>query len=144
MCRGQGEKGYFHGAPKDWNCVAAALRSETLLDKKVSNLIETTAKEVVAQNKSTDWKSEMKRFAVIQRMRKILQNFTVGCVNIHKNDPVSEDVSEDHVFAWFLRVALDYWSRHRDRETSNKLSSLFEVPESIWFKNILFQRYKKI
>ena len=30
MWRGQGEKGYFHGAPEDWNCVAAALRSETL------------------------------------------------------------------------------------------------------------------
>ena len=28
MWRGQGEKGYFHGAPKDWNFVAAALRSE--------------------------------------------------------------------------------------------------------------------
>ena len=28
--RGQGEKGYFHGAPEDWNCVVAALRSETL------------------------------------------------------------------------------------------------------------------
>ena len=30
MWRGQGEKGYFHGAPEDWNCVAAALRSEAL------------------------------------------------------------------------------------------------------------------
>ena len=30
MWRGQGENGYFHGAPEDWNCVAAALRSETL------------------------------------------------------------------------------------------------------------------
>jgi len=27
MWRGQGEKGFFHGAPEDWNCVAAALRS---------------------------------------------------------------------------------------------------------------------
>jgi hypothetical protein len=30
MWRGQGENGYFHGAPEDWNCVAAALRSEAL------------------------------------------------------------------------------------------------------------------
>ena len=27
MWRGQGEEGYFHGAPEDWNCVAAALRT---------------------------------------------------------------------------------------------------------------------
>ncbi len=77
------------------------------LHKEVKDIIETTAKEVVATNKSHDWKSEMKRESYNQRMRKILQNFTVGCVKIHKNDPVSEDVSEDHVFAWFLRVALD-------------------------------------
>ena len=30
MWRGQGEEGYFHGAPEDWNCVVAALGSETL------------------------------------------------------------------------------------------------------------------
>ena len=30
MWRGQGEKGYFHGAPEDWNCVVAAIRIETL------------------------------------------------------------------------------------------------------------------
>jgi GTP-binding protein EngB required for normal cell division len=29
MWRGQGEKGYFHGAPEDWSCVVAALGSET-------------------------------------------------------------------------------------------------------------------
>ena len=35
MWRGQGENGYFHGAPKDWNLVASALRStEEVLDSE--------------------------------------------------------------------------------------------------------------
>ena len=85
----------------------------------------------------------MKRESYNQRMRKILQNFTVGCVKIHKNDPVSEDVSEDHVFAWFLRVALDYCGRHYDHEMLRKLSSKREIPWTRVLKDLLFKRYQK-
>jgi hypothetical protein len=47
MWRGQGKQGYFHGAPEDWNFVAAALRKtarEAFKTRLCKILISTTCR----------------------------------------------------------------------------------------------------
>ncbi len=94
------------------------------------DLMQKYAERVVEQNLVPDRYQGSRQIEFKQEMSWILRHFTIDCVKIHQRDAASND----HVFAWFRKLAMQYFN----------MSGGLPTPVGLWDVYQHFKQNKQI